>query len=741
MVWDSINKRRDRRKQRSSAGSDVVSLQPSTTECIFLKDISPIRKGKKPSKTTKTSATATATATAPTAASLTASDGRDDNKSAPRWSTKSLHRDSSTKTGKKTDSKTTDGRKSTLQQDQPSQTTARRTDAVTVTTSEQPNTIELLPPKSSDAAPEGFIWQLVPTRTTETDIYGRINTPDNLERTAVQVTAETRHGSATDGFTDGRKSSRTDSSKTTTTVRSPSSSSRHHGQHDLSSDYRTDSRMDGRMDSRTDGRMVGRTDGRDLPTTARSPSHHGRRYGRHSSRRHGDRASREDTPDSRERHYGRSYHRSAGRNRSRSRTPIRAPSRHRDSRSSRTSTSITDGSKSPTPTRQRRQSPSPVPHRRRTVSEREVSPSMSPAVLQEMIRTYQRRLEELSRLHEHSATAIRASEATDPEMVAAVNEIYSWLPEDVCPAPTDSTSSRSNSKPRSRADQDVTLDNFRPLPSGSQIRENMKVVMDTRKKADNYMVPASRCVGRFNARVYTPHDNFLTVKAPVLDDCAETLDLKEPKTYPWTQKQMTDTSTMLRKTMCALNFLDLAEAALEEAVKSQEQLSDRESILRLMKSIFRSTNDVMGHVVSVSSNVDTIRRTHIMKHSDQIQDFRKKELQRLPLNTDYVFADDIKRIRPDVFAENSNRAVLSSIKRTGRSPSRRQPSPRRRSFSRRGRSYSRKRNASSRRPSSSTTKRVRFDSTSRPSTSLASSRPTQDQGQRFSGSRPRKPSF
>ena len=207
-------------------------------------------------------------------------------------------------------------------------------------------------------------------------------------------------------------------------------------------------------------------------------------------------------------------------------------------------------------------------------------------------------------------------------MLSAANEIYKWLSEDVCPRPSSSSVS-SSAEPPSRADRDVSCDTFRPLPTGVQVRSNYTAVMDVRLKQDSHCLPS---------------------------------------------RQVSDVSTLLRRSVNSLNFLDLVEAALDEALKAEQSLAIRDSISRLIRSIFRSTNNTMGHVISALANMDSLRRSHILSYVDQLQSFRKKDLQHLPLYSQFLFGGEIKNIRQEVFVENSNRAVVSSIRlSTGRS--------------------------------------------------------------------------
>ena len=575
-----------------------------------------------------------------------------------------------------------------------------------------------------------------------TDQADRYFDPDHVVRTS------SAHSGRAHGRTDGRTAVPASSTgyddRSLTSLHtghpSPGCYDRAHGRTDGRSDRRTAGRTaatavsSGRDDSRKSsdralGRMDGSTDGRRVLSPSRSSSdndaaHHtvpssSTTYDKLLDNRSSDSRSwpSDASGFSRDGDTRDLLHRSAPRGMQWKLVPQES---HRSRRS-----------RSRTPVRRRRESPSPT-RISRSSRGRSRSP-MSPSSLRDIIRSYQVELDRLNKLQEDTNQALRSSDASDSEMLSAANEIYKWLSEDVCPRPSSSSVS-SSAKPPSRADRDVTCDTFRPLPTGAQVRSNYKAVMDARLKQDSHCLPPNKNAGRFNARVYTTHDNFMPVKASTLDDYAETLDMREPRFFKFPSRQVSDVSTLLRRSVNSLNFLDLAEAALDEALKAEQSLANRDSISRLIRSIFRSTNDTMGHVISALANMDSLRRSHILSYADQLQSFRKKELQRLPLNSQFLFGGEIKNIRQEVFAENSNRAVMSSIRlSTGRSSPRRSP----RRFPSRSRPRNKKRSASVRGRSSSRSqpKRVRFDSSSR--ASKPNNFPSGN-SQRFSDYKPRK---
>ena len=254
----------------------------------------------------------------------------------------------------------------------------------------------------------------------------------------------------------------------------------------------------------------------------------------------------------------------------------------------------------------------------------------------------------------HEADKLLAD--SDKDMIHAIEDIYRILSSDACPPPSQEAAAKAK-RPYSRKDKD-TVQSTDKLPTSTQTLDNYDAVKNALDASSDFFVSATSAPCRFNKRVYATHDEVFSLKAPEFDTDAPSIGLSMPSSFVLSSSRMRDVITLLHRLLHCLNFQDLAIAALDELLQTSSEQSQRDVVDRLLTAVSRSNNDSLGHTCSAILDLEASMRSSILKTASHLQDFRKKEIMRLPYQSSHIFFSKLETLRKEVYDDNTNKPTI-----------------------------------------------------------------------------------
>ena len=245
----------------------------------------------------------------------------------------------------------------------------------------------------------------------------------------------------------------------------------------------------------------------------------------------------------------------------------------------------------------------------------------------------------------------------------AVNEVFRFLPEEVCPR----IPSTSSKKFEGFLDAAAGLETHAPmhLPMPPLVDSLVSSIEESgsRAEASAWSVPRSVLSSnlRFNWKAYQFSRESFPLTVPPLDEDASRLGLKAPSSLKVPSKSMTKWETRARQLLGICSYNNAFVGALHQALK--EDQAPVVSIQMLLEALNQSSRHASAVSLSLAAELLQARREDTLASCSSISDNGKRKLRSAPLASKTLFGGLVSEVAEAEHNDSLRQAAASSYKR------------------------------------------------------------------------------